>query len=92
MPHRDDTEIPSAEARDRLSEILNRAGLLKERIVLTRYGKGLAAVVPIEDLETIEAIEAIEDRLDLEDARTAAAEAEQKGSRSWHDVKAELGL
>ncbi len=89
MQHRDEEEIPSTEARDRLSEILNRAGLLKERIILTRYGKGLAAVVPIEDLEMIEALE---NRIDLEEARQAVAEAEQEGSRSWKDVKAALGL
>ncbi len=34
----------------------------------------------------------IEDRLDLADAADALKELEGRGSVSWHDLKAELGL
>lgn len=44
-------EIPVTEARAQLSELINRVGFGKERIVLTRHGKPLVALVPAEILE-----------------------------------------
>jgi prevent-host-death family protein len=41
-------EIPVSEARAQLSELINRVGYGKERIVLTRHGKPLVALVPAE--------------------------------------------
>ena len=58
-----DETLSTAEARERFSEVLNRASFGKERVVLTRRGKPLVAVVPIEDVAVLEA---------LEDARDAA--------------------
>lgn len=84
-----DEEVASSEVRERFTELMNRAAYAKERIVLTRHGKRLAAVVPIEDLETIEAIE---DRMDLADAREALEELEAGGTIAWEDLKEELGL
>jgi PHD/YefM family antitoxin component YafN of YafNO toxin-antitoxin module len=46
---------PSEQAADRLTEAAARAEHDKERVVLIRDGKPVAAVVPIEDLETLEA-------------------------------------
>ncbi|GEM_PF-5551823 len=57
------------------------------RIVLTRYGDGVAALISAGDLKLLEAIE---DAIDLEMARRALAE---KGPRVSHaDLKKELGL
>lgn len=83
------TKISAAEARNEFSEILNRASFGKERIVLTRRGKDLAAIVPIEDLELLERLE---DRIDLEDARAALAEVRESGTVSWEKLKSDLGL
>lgn len=47
-------EIPTTEARAQLSELINRVGFGKERIVLTRHGKPLVALVPAELLEKLE--------------------------------------
>ncbi len=65
-----------AEVRDQFSDVINRAAYGKERVVLTRRGKAFVAVVPIEDVELLCELE---DRIDLEDARLAIAEAEEKG-------------
>ncbi len=54
--------------------------------MLTRRGKELAAVVPIEDVKLLEELE---DRLDFETAREALKE---EGTIPWEKVKAELGL
>lgn len=83
------TKVSVAEARNDFSEILNRASFGKERIVLTRRGKDLAALVPIEDLELLERLE---DRIDLEDARAALAEVRESGTVSWEKLKSDLGL
>ncbi|MDP2935429.1 MAG: type II toxin-antitoxin system prevent-host-death family antitoxin [Dehalococcoidia bacterium] len=81
--------IPTVKARDQLSEIINRAAYGKERIALTRRGRKLAAIVPIEDLELLESLE---DRLDLDEARAALVEAKEKGSVSWEQIKKDLDL
>lgn len=83
------TRISTVEAREKFSEVVNRAAFGQERIVLTRRGKPLAAVVPIEDLEWMERLE---DRLDIEEAEAALAEAREHGTIPWEEVKAELGL
>lgn len=57
--------IASTEARDRFSELLNRAAFGKERVVLTRRGKRLVALVLIEDLATLEALEDAQDAADI---------------------------
>ena len=63
--------IATGKARENFSDVVNRSAYGKERIVLTRRGKSVAAVVPIEDLELLEEIE---DRLDVEEARRSLAE------------------
>ena len=43
-------EIPVTEARAQFSELVNRVGFGKERIVLSRHGKPLVALIPAEEL------------------------------------------
>lgn len=73
----------SAEARKEFAEIVNRTVYAKERIVITRKGKNVVAIVPIEDLELLEEIE---NRIDLEDAREALKRNE---FIPWETVKKE---
>ena len=80
------SKITAVDARQQFADIINRSTYAKERIVITRRGKDLAAVVPIEDLKLLEEIE---DHIDLEAARKALKES---GSVPWKKVKAELGL
>jgi prevent-host-death family protein len=78
--------ITTVKARENFSDLVNRSAYGKERVVLTRRGKGIAAVVPMEDLELLEKLE---DRMDLEAARKALKEP---GTIPWEKVKADLGL
>ncbi len=71
MPAGDHGPVSTGDARDRFSEILNRAAFGKERVVLTRRGKPLVALVPMED---IEALEALEDARDSAEIRERMAE------------------
>lgn len=83
------TNISARKARENLSEVMNRVAYGKERIILTRHGAEVVAIVPIEDAKLLEELE---DQLDLEDARKSLVEAKKEGSVSWDKVKAELGL
>ncbi len=67
------SEVTTTDARSRFSDVVNRAAYGKERVILTRRGEAVAAVV---SLDGIEALEAVEDRLDLAAARGALSEAE----------------
>jgi prevent-host-death family protein len=82
-------QVNTVDARAQFSEIINRAAFGKERVTLTRRGKEIVAVVPIEDVKLLEALE---DKVDLEEARAALAEAKKKGTVSWEKIKKELGL
>lgn len=44
------TEIPVTEARAKFSDLINRVGYGGERVVLTRHGKPLVALLPAADL------------------------------------------
>jgi len=84
------TSVSIAEAREKFSEVVNRAAFGRERVVLTRRGKALAAIIPIEHLQWMEEFE---DRQDIEEARAALAEArEHGGTVSLEEIEAELGL
>lgn len=66
------TEIGVTEARDQLGDLVNRAAYSDERIVLTRHGRAVAALIPIAVLHDLEDAE---DAADLATAREAAAES-----------------
>lgn len=86
--------ITATKARNEFSSILRRAARKKERVVLTRRGKKLAALVPIEDLNRLECLsEKEEDRLDREALKAARAEL-KAGARPipLSVVKKKLGL
>lgn len=78
--------ITAVRARAKFSDVVTKAAFEKERIVLTRNGKELVAVVPIEDVLLLEEME---NRADVRAARKALHE---KGSVSLESVKADLGL
>ena len=87
------TVISTAEARNRFSNLLDRVAVDKERVVLTRRNRELAAVVPLEDLELLEQlVTRYENDEDLQDARSALDEAARNGTVSLRELKDELGL
>ena len=47
--------LGATKARDTFGDTLNRVAYGKERIVLTRRGKPIAALVPLADLERLDA-------------------------------------
>ncbi|HEY6291045.1 MAG TPA: type II toxin-antitoxin system Phd/YefM family antitoxin [Terriglobia bacterium] len=75
-------------ARNEFSDVVNRAAFGKERVILKRRGKPIAAVVSMDDIELLQAIE---EKRDISDALAARKEARRKGTKSLSKLRAELG-
>ncbi len=81
-----------SKAREEFPEIVNRAAYGKERTIVSRRGKDLAAIIPIDDLRLLERLTEEEtDRQDLADAHAALQEAEVKGSVPLRELMRDLG-
>jgi prevent-host-death family protein len=78
-----------SEARESFSTTVNRVAFGGERVVLTRHGKRVAAVVPIADLDLLEQLE---DAADLDEVRGALADPANREPVAWDKLKAQLGL
>lgn len=75
---------PASAARGSFADMLNRAAYGKERVVVTRRGKALAAIVPMEDMQALAALE------DERDARLIAKRraAWRRGGRKSTPIEA----
>ena len=93
MAYEEDTSAPPehriSEAREQFATIINRVAFGGERVRLTRHGKAVAAVIPIEDLDLLEEIE---DEIDLAELEGALADPANRERIPWEDVKRQLGL
>lgn len=78
------TRQAAAKARQNFSEIISQVAYGKDRVVIERNGKGLAAVIPMEDLKILQEME---DRADREDVRKVKQEIKKHGTISWADYK-----
>jgi prevent-host-death family protein len=77
-----------SEAREEFAAIVNKAAFGRERVRLTRHGRAVAAVVPIEDADLLEELE---DAIDVELALEALADPENQTTIPWEEVKRRLG-
>ena len=85
------THLTVGEARSNLADALNRVAYKGERIIIRRRDKDVAALIPVEDLRLLERlVEEEEDRLDVEAARKALAESDER--IPYERVRKELGL
>lgn len=80
-------KISAADARKKLSNLLNRVAFGNEAFVLTRRGEPVAALVSMNDLMLLQELE---DRSDVEDAWKTKNESEEL--ISWEELKKELDL
>jgi prevent-host-death family protein len=76
--------ISSAQARSTFPDLVGQATYGKRRFVITRRGKKVAAIVPIEDLERL--LE-LEDSLDIEKIEDTLKNEEFE---SWNKSKKEI--
>lgn len=77
-----------SEAREEFATIINKVAFGGDRVRLTRHGKAVAAVVPIEDVDLLEELE---DAIDVELAREALADPANATPIPLEEVKRRLG-
>jgi prevent-host-death family protein len=75
-----------ADIRNNLADAINRVAYAGERIVLERRGKGVAALVSVEDLALLEELE------EQADIRAAKKAVKEKGSVTLDEIKKRLGM
>ena len=83
------TAISVADARSDLAELLNRVAYGKERLVITRHGREIAAIVPVEDLKLADRLRRFVSRKDV--AR-ALDDLDSGNAASWEKLRGEMGL
>jgi prevent-host-death family protein len=81
------TSINTADAKEEFTEIVNRVAHNKERIILTRRDKEIAAIIPLEDLKFLEDAQ---NKNDLEEATEALKEARARGTRTLDELKTDM--
>jgi len=81
--------MTTAEARKQLAELVNRVAYGKERVVLTRHGREVAALVPLEDLKLLERLRG---RLTRRQVQRALREVQERGSLPWEALREALDL
>lgn len=69
--------VTVVDAKNRFSDLLRRAEHGRERVVVHRHGKPVAAIVSTDDLRRLEALEEADD---VADAAAALKEAKVKGT------------
>lgn len=83
------TSFTTMNARKEFAELINRASYGKERILISRRGKNIAAVVPIEDVELLAKIEELQD---IQDAEKALRDVKKRGTVPLDKIRKRLGL
>ncbi|MET7641439.1 type II toxin-antitoxin system Phd/YefM family antitoxin [Streptomyces sp. NPDC005438] len=73
-------EIPVTQARAELAELINRAVYGGERVVITRHGKPLVALVSAADLERLDQLDQREDAGEEEVISTVSSARSSMGS------------
>ena len=82
------SSISTIEAKEEFSELVHRVSQNKERIILIRRGKEVAAMIPLEDLLLLQASQ---NKSDLNDAVEALKEARNQGTVTLEELKSEIG-
>ncbi len=86
------TRLNVSKALEEFPEVVNRAANGNQRTIVSQRGKDVAAVISMEDLRLLERLVREEmDRMDLEEARAALKEAEEKGTKPLRELMRELG-
>ena len=62
----DNKTITASKAREKFSALIDAIRVEDERVILTQYGRHVAALIPIDDLHLLEELE---DRADLAEVR-----------------------
>lgn len=82
-------EIPVTQARAELAELINRVVYGGERVVVTRHGKPLIALVSAADLQQLEAEEAAAEEQVISSVSAIGSAPSAQGERRRFGIAAE---
>jgi len=83
------SSINTADAREQFIDLVNRVAHNKEHIILTRRGKEIVALVPVEDLKLLSDSQ---DKYDLREAIDALKEArDSNNALTLEQLREKLG-
>jgi prevent-host-death family protein len=80
--------MTTVDAKEKFTDLLNHVSHTKERVVLVKRGKEVAALVPLEDLRFLESTQ---DKVDLQEAIDSLKEAKDVGTIALDQLKEEIG-
>jgi prevent-host-death family protein len=83
------TVLNTADAKEQFTELVNRVVHDKERVILTRRGKEIAAIIPLEDLMLLQEAQ---DKHDLREAIDALKEARNVGTMTLEQLREDVGI
>lgn len=83
------TTMTSIDAKENFTDLLNHVLHHKERIIVTRRGKDVVAIVPLEDLQVLEAAQ---DKTDVREALDALKESKTSSAITLENLKDDLGI
>lgn len=81
------TTISTIEAKEEFTELVNRVSHNKERIILTRRDKEVAALISMEDFALLQASQ---NQSDLHDALESLKDVRQHGALTLDQLKQEI--
>jgi prevent-host-death family protein len=81
------TAVTAKELKEHSADVLSRVQYGGERIAVTRHGKEVAVVVPMDDARLLDELS---DLLDAHDALEAIDEAEREGTISLAELRRRL--
>ena len=82
------TLMNTVDAKEQFADLITRVTHNKERIILTRRGKEVAAIIPLDDLQLLQASQ---DKSDLDAATEALKEARDLGTITLAQLKEQIG-
>lgn len=81
------TYVNANDAKEEFSELLHRVSHNKERVILTRRGKEVAAIISLDDFARLQQSLS---KTDLEEAVDALQEVRQKGAATLDDLRHDI--
>ena len=80
--------VTIASVRKNLAALIDEVQHRKERLIITRHDKPVAALVPVDDAALLDELE---DRLDIADALEAIEDYDANGGVALHRLETEFG-
>lgn len=81
------SHMNTIDAKEEFADVISRVSHHKERIILTRRGKEVAAIIPIDDFTLLQASQ---NKNDLEEAAESLRESREKGTITLDELISDM--